>query len=454
MRGSENQSAKDKKICVIGAGVTGLTAAWKLACDGFRVVLLESTLQPGGMLSSFNLGENRIEHIYHHIFTSDSDILDLINKLGLSELLEWFTVKDALYADGRLHPFSTPFDLLRFSSIPLRQRILTGLTVLSASKISRWQDLEDVTAADWLKNNCGRKSFEKIWKPLLQAKFGDDAENVSAVWIWNKFKLRGSSRNANKSIEKLGYLKDSFARLTDALIDSINSNGGQIFYGYTAMGLVHNDDPSGRKYKISCILEDCSSIDLEADAVISTISCRQFSNLSISLSLPEEYRNKLRSVRYKANICMVLRLKRKLSDYYWTTVCDELPFVVAVEHTNMTGFASYGGHIVYLSKYLEVTDPVWTQSDGEIFRTFMKGLRHLHPDFSPHDIMDWRLRRSRYAQPVVLCGYGRYMPETDTPDEGIKLAGMAQIYPEDRGINYAVRLGKSAAASVTDFLNR
>lgn len=451
MSETDKCAEKSKCVCIIGAGITGLTAAWQLSREGYQVVVLESTLQAGGMLSAFNLGSEKIEHIYHHLFTSDFDVLNLIKEIGLSDLVNWYTVKDALHAGGRLYSFSTPLDLMRFSEIPIRQRLLTGLAILKAGRFSQWQNLEDITAAEWLIKNCGQKSFEKLWKPLLQAKFEDDAEKVSAVWIWNKFKLRGGSRSRNSQLEKFGYMKGSFSLLTESLIKSIVTNGGQIRYGHTAMGLIHNDGKTSKKYKVSCILEDCSSIDLDADAVISTISCRQFSNLSISLNLPEEYRNKLRAVRYKANICMVLRLKKSLSQYYWTTICDDLPFVATVEHTNMTGSAQYGGHIVYLTKYLEVTDPVWTQPDSEIYKSFINGLHQIYPEFSTNDIMDWRLRRSRYAQPVVLCGYGTYHPESDTPDEGIKLAGMAQVYPEDRGINYAVRLGRQTAEAVDKY---
>ena len=155
MSESDDRIISGKRVCIIGAGITGLTAAWQLSRNGFEVILLESTLQAGGMLSSFNLGDDRIEHIYHHIFTSDTDVLNLINDMELGTQVNWYTVKDALFSGGRLFPFTTPFDLLRFSKIPFWQRLLTGMTVLKAGRIEQWQDLENTTAAEWLIKNCG-----------------------------------------------------------------------------------------------------------------------------------------------------------------------------------------------------------------------------------------------------------------------------------------------------------
>ena len=239
-----------QNICIIGAGITGLTAAWQLARRGYKVRVLESTLQPGGMLSVFGIGNDRIEHIYHHLFTSDEDALTLLEEMGLIEKLCWHTVRDALFSDGQTVPFSSPLDLLRYKGIPVRQRLLTGLTVLKAGRLKDWTSLERTTACEWLISNCGQKAYNRLWKPLLQAKFDQDADEVSAVWIWNKFKLRGSSRSRNRQAERLGYLRGSFATLTDALIREIELLGGRICYGYTAMGLTRNDTESVNAYQI------------------------------------------------------------------------------------------------------------------------------------------------------------------------------------------------------------
>ena len=182
-----------KQIVVIGAGITGLVAAYRLLRSGFSVVLLESTLQLGGMAASFHLGDQPLEYLYHHIFTSDRYLIDLAEELGIDHELAWYNSREALYINERLYPFVTPLDLVRFREIPFSQRIRTGLTVLHAAGLTEWKALESCTAAEWLSRQGGRQAYEKIWQPLLFAKFEDDAEKVSAVWIWNKFKLRGHS---------------------------------------------------------------------------------------------------------------------------------------------------------------------------------------------------------------------------------------------------------------------
>jgi len=436
-----------QRVCIIGAGLTGLVAASALQSAGYDVVLIESTRSPGGMIASFPVGSERIEYIYHHIFTHDKLLVRLLDTLGLSDRLKWFKPSDALVADGTLHPFSSPLDLLRFPVIPFGQRLRTGLAVLRAARLKDWKKLEDETAAQWLIRNCGSDAYRRLWQPLLRAKFDNDADTVSAVWIWNKFKLRGHSRSHETGAEMLGYLDGSFGLMVDELVRRITARGSQILTGHTAMNISQVSD-TPRRFAVSCILENCATVQVEANAVVATVSSRQFAGMTTSYDWPDTYLRQVNRLSYKGDLCLVLRLRRSLSPYYWTTICDSLPFVVVVEHTNLVGPRGYGGHIIYLSRYLDISDPVWTQSDGEIYRLFIQGLSRLYPHFSAADVIDWRLQRTRCAQPVIGRGYSRQMPAMDTPWSGVKLAGMAQIYPEDRGMNYAVRLGLDAARSV------
>ena len=437
--------ANARQVCIIGAGVTGLTAAYRLMKAGYGVTVIEQNPEPGGMLSSFSVGGSRLEHIYHHIFTSDRYVLDLSQELGLLPDIEWFKPHDALYGNGRLYPFSGPLDLLRCRLMPLTDRIRTGLTVLRAGSLRDFAAIEGQTAAQWLRRQGGDKAYEALWKPLLRAKFDSDADEVSAVWIWNKFKLRGGSRKGGSSRETLGYMKGSFGRIIDRLVEEITAGGGSILTRYTALDISCRE---GGGYAVTCILENCSARTISCDAVIACVAGRQFANITGALRLPAEFLARIASIPYKANICLTLRLHNSLSRYYWTTICDSLPFVVMVEHTNLTGTGPYGGTVVYLSRYLSMTHPLWTSNDDEIFRLFCGSISRLVPGFTIDDIVDWRIKRTRYAQPVIPCGYSSIMATIDTPDPGIKLAGLAQIYPEDRGVNYAIRLAGQAAAAV------
>lgn len=446
---------RNKEVCIIGAGLTGLTCAYRLANDGFKVTVLECNRHPGGMVSSFQMAWEKIEHIYHHIFTSDNYVTELSSELGIEDQIKWLEPRDALYMNGHLYPFTSPLDLIKFKPIPFIERIRTGLSVLKAKAVSDYLSLENQTAKDWLIKESGQKSFDALWNPLLRSKFDDDTDNVSAVWIWNKFKLRGNSRGKSVSKESLGYMNGGFGTLIDSLIKGIESKGGEVLYGYTALNITKfNDDNTCKKrFSISCILEDSSSVAIKSDSVIATLSGIRFVNMTRELDLPTPYITKALNLKYKGDLCMVLRLKKSLSQYYWTTVCDSLPFVVVVEHTNLTGPRKYGGNVVYLSRYLDISDPLWTQSDSEIYKLFCNGLKTMYPDFCPSDVMDWRLTRTRYAQPVISKNYSLHMPEMKTPHDGLFLSGMAQIYPEDRGMNYAIRLANETYDATKEYLN-
>lgn len=447
------QEGTRPRVCVIGAGLTGLTTAYRLACLGYGVTVIECSMTPGGMVSSFSMGWEKIEHIYHHIFTSDEYVKSLLEELSLGEHLQWFLPRNALFTGKRLYPFTSPADLVRFSPIPFTERIRTGLSVLKAAKVQDLKRLESMTAKEWLLKESGRNAFDTLWEPLLRSKFDDDAGKVSAVWIWNKFKLRGSSRKSSIASESLGYMNGGFGTLVNALIKGIEAKGGEIKYGYTALSITKKSrNPHIRKvFNVSCVLEDCSTVVLEADSVVATVSGIRFANMTKDLSLPASYVSKTLNLKYKGDLCMVMRLKKSLSPYYWTTVCDRLPFVVVVEHTNLASLRKYGGHVVYLSRYLDISDPLWTQTDSDIYKLFCKGLAEIYPDFHPSDVKDWRLTRTRYAQPVILKEYSSNMPAMKTPENGLLLAGMAQIYPEDRGMNYAIRLGNEAADAVAGY---
>lgn len=447
--GIETAGRVPKTVCVIGGGVTGLTAAYRLGKAGYLVTVVEQNPEAGGMLSSFYTGGSRLEHIYHHIFTSDTHVRSLADELGLEDQIEWYHPRDALLSGRHLYPFTGPMDLLRFRAIPLWDRIRTGLLVLRAGRMRNFAALEQQTAADWLRRQGGRRAYETLWKPLLRAKFDTDAEEVSAVWIWNKFKLRGGSRKGGKGRETLGYMRGSFGRMVDRLVEEIGAVGGNVLTRTTALDISKRENGG---YAVTCILEDCSARTLSCDAVIACIAGRQFANIAGALRLPREYLEKVTSVTHKANLCLTLRMYHPLTDFYWTTICDSLPFVVMVEHTNLTGTDPYRGAVVYLSRYLGITDPLWTCTDDDIYRLFCGELDRILPSFSSSQVIEWRVRRTRYAQPVVLRDYGQRVAGIDTPDPGVKLAGMAQIYPQDRGVNYAIALAGRAASAVEAYL--
>ncbi|HQD28164.1 NAD(P)/FAD-dependent oxidoreductase [Acetivibrio saccincola] len=426
-------------ICIVGAGATGLVAANELVKKGHKVTIFEAEESHGGLAKTMTIGNEKLEVYYHHIFTGDTEIIKLIDELGLSSELMWLESKNSLYINQKLYPFTSPVDLLLFKELSFVERIKMGMLVFKAKFIKHWKNLENITSKDWIIKNAGNNVYEKVWGPLLNSKFDCDSDKISGTWIWNKFKLRGSTRGKNINKELLGYMKGSFGILYDKLVEKIKEGGGKIYYSSAVDRIQPQEDKTLNVYSNG---KSCNF-----DRVIVTTAPGILNKMDVPLT--KEYREKLSKTKYKANICMILELDVKLSDYYWVAIArKDFPFVLLIEHTNLVKDAGYGSHIVYLSRYLDQKNKMYSMSDEEIQREFIKYLKIMFPNFDKSSIKRVHINRADYAQPVVVQQYSKILPEMKTPVENLFLASMAQIYPEDRGQNYAVRLGIQVADMV------
>ena len=425
------------RVAVIGGGFCGLAAAWELGRLGIRATVLEADSAVGGLAGSFAVGGTRLEKFHHHWFTGDADMMRLIAELGLSDRVETRAARTGTYFARDFFALSTPLDLLRFSPLPLVDRLRLGLLTLRVRRVRDWRALEDRTAADWLRELGGERVWRVVWEPLLRGKFGDLAEEVAAVWFWNKIKLRGGSRG-KRGEERLAYFRGGFAALVDALAEAIRAQGGEVRTGFpVARPIVE----AGRAAGVAG-----PGGTVRADAVIATPAPSVAADL-VAACAPAGYAAALRRIRYLANICVVLELDRPLSDFYWLNVNDPgFPFVGAIEHTNFEPASTYGGRrLVYLSRYLSADDPAWSLPDGETVDFAFAHLRRMFPDLERGSVLAAHVWRARWAQPVVERGHRASIPAARTPLDGLWLANMAQIYPEDRGTNYAVAKGREVA---------
>ena len=436
---SSRTTAGDSRphVAVVGGGFCGLAAAHELGRRGVRATVLERDAEVGGLAGSFPAGGTRLEKFYHHWFTNDVHVMDLIAELGQSTEVVLRPTRTGTYYAHDFFKLSTPLDLLRFSPLPFPDRLRLGLLALRARRVKDWRALEDRTAADWLREMGGERVYRVVWEPLLRGKFGDLAEDVAAVWFWNKLKLRGGSRDRGGG-ERLAYYKGGFAALADRLADAVRTQGGQVRTGVPVQGLqVENG-------KVTGVITPEETVP--ADAVIVTPALPIVAEL-LEPHAPSEYVDSLRRIRYLANLCVVLELDHSLSDLYWLNVNDPgFPFVGVIEHTNFEPASTYAGrHIVYLSRYLPESDALWRMPDEEAVAFTLEHLRRMFPDLTGDRILAAHVWRAQYAQPVVERGYRRLIPATRTPLANLFLATMAQIYPEDRGTNYAIRQGREVA---------
>ena len=425
------------RIAVVGGGLTGMSAALALAGGGTEVVLYEADGTLGGVAGCFEVHGTKLEKFYHHIFTSDTVIARLIERLGLGPRLEWKPTTTSYYAD-RIYRLATPLDLLRFRPLPLLDRVRMGLLVFQARFVGDWRDLEAQTSREWLMAKAGRRVYDTVWGPMLRGKFGSYADEVSAVWIWNKLKLRGGSRG-RAGQEVLGYLRGGFGLMIDALEERLQSLGA-VIHTFAAVRAIER---VGGGYVVAS--EDGSEA---FDEVLVTTAPPLFA--AMVPWMPAEYLARLHAIRYLANVCVVLELEHSLSQVYWLNIGDNgIPFVGLVEHTNLQPPQAYGGaHLVYLTRYCAPDDTYYNMSDTALVEAYVPHLQQVFAQFQQGWIRNAYIWRERYAQPLTARHYSELRHPFATPEKGLWLCSMAQIYPEDRGMNYAVEYGQKVAREI------
>ena len=425
-------------VVVVGAGVAGLTAAYRLAQAGLRPLVLESYPEAGGLARAITVGGEKLDALYHHIFTSDTAYTSLAEELGLSDTIEWLPSRMGFWTEGRLWDFGTPLSLVKFGPLSIADKFRFAWWTLMLQRSRNPAPFEDITAKDWVCRHMGRRVWEKVWAPLFRQKFSTMAEDVAMVWLWGKIALRGRSRSSSGMGERLGYMKGAFIRLVDALQERIVDHGGRILFRTEVRSISEATE--------GCFRVEADQFSCLSRQVLLATPADNALRIAGELMSPEE-REKISALRSTGALCTVLELKQSLSPYYWLNIADaSMPFGGLIEHTNYVPRSRYGNqHILYISNYLFPDDPLFLSPRRSLMESYVPALKRINPDFDESWINKVHHFRAESAQPVVDRGYRRRVPSMETSVPGLVLCTMAQIYPEDRGQNYAVVYGERAA---------
>ena len=436
-----------KQIAIVGGGIAGLTAAYRLAQAGFDITLWERAPKFGGQAGGLDVEGGKLEYFYHHLFQSDAEITRLIQELGIGDRLAWLPSNVGYFADGAIYLLNGAKDLLMLPILPFHDRLRVGLVTAYLQRVRNWKPYEKVTAKAWLTRAMGERAYSRTFGAQLDAKFGRYADEIAMVWFWGKIWLRTTSRRSPLEGEKLGYPIGSFVTIIDALVEGARNSGAKLIAGAGPTELLQNDD--GR-WSVS--FENAEP--QQFDAVIGSVPSPIFARLTPQL--PEDYRKKLLALDYEAAVVVLLEMDRKLSDIYWMNIADPaMPFTAIIEHTNFVAPEYYNGkHYVYLSKYLEPDDPYFTMPEDAVLESYLPHLRKVNKAFERDWISRYWVFRERAAQPIITLDYSERIPDHRTPLTGLYLANTSQIYPEDRGTNYSVRLGNQIATIVRDDLQK
>jgi len=448
---------------VIGAGVAGLVAGHRLAQAGHECDLFERWPGLGGQAATLPVGQGHLlERYYHHLFTSDRHIADLYDELGMPDELEWRPSSVAFFAEGRSWPFNGPLDLLRFRPLSPAARLRMGLAVVLLQRRHRdVRAFEGETAHQWVLRAMGRQAWEKVWGPLLRGKFGDRATDISMSWLWSKLTVRRQIKGEEARQELLGYPRGSWETLYERLQQSIESAGGRVLIDRPARRLARSNGgfaveagaPDSFRAGHDPRRFEAAGIEDGYDAVIATVPNDIFEQLldpQLAEEIGADYLGRLSTIEYHTAFCLLLELDRQFTPFYWTNIADdELPFVGLIEHTNFIEPERYGGRrFLYVANYLEPGHEMLALDPEQLLDLYEPGLRKVNPEFSRAWIKERWLFREPAAQPIVTLGYRERMPPLDTGVPNLILANTTQIYPEDRGTNYSVRLADQAVEAL------
>ena len=421
------------KIAILGAGYSGMAAAWDLKKAGHNVVIYEAADHVGGLASGFKEPhwDWSVEKFYHHWFQSDDAMLGLIRELGLEERVIFPRPLTVMLHRNKWYPFDSILNALLFPGLGWGlNKIRFGFVGLFLRLTKNWQALEKVTAHEWMLKYAGKQVYEQMWQPLLVGKFGPFYRDVNMAWMWARIHARTT---------RLGTFEGGFQKFADLFAEKLRQQGVEIRLG---MGIQFIEKNQAK-------VEVRSGAGVESfDKVLVTTSPNQMAKLCPQL--PESYLKGLLELKSMGAVVMTLSLKRTLSreGYYWFNVPkgEGYPFLALVEHTNFVSSENFGGdHIMYAGDYLELGHEYFSLSDEELLERFIPAFEKFNPEFKRDWVKKVWVHKTNYAQPVPLVGHSKNIPAIQTPIGGLYFASMSQVYPWDRGTNFAVEIGRRAA---------
>jgi len=426
-----------QRIAVLGAGPMGLAVAYQLALDGRQPVLFEADDRVGGMTAAFDFSGLSIERYYHFHCISDHAFLAILDELALTDKVHWVETKMGYWFQEQLQPWGNPVALLKFKGLSLVAKFRYGLHAFLCTKRNDWEPLDHVEATGWIKRWVGKEAYEVLWRRLFDYKFYDYTDNLSAAWIWSRIRRIGRSRYSLFR-EKLGYLEGGSETLLQAMRADIEAHGGEIRLKSPISKVVIED---GKVCGVN-VAEQFEAFD----KVISTIPLPYIPRLMPDL--PTEILEHFRSINNIAVVCVIVKLRKALSEYFWLNTNDpamDIPGLV--EYSNLRPLDD---HIVYVPFYMPGEHPKFAEPDQAFLDKVRRYLKKINPELCDDDFIDLHASRYRYAQPICEPGYLDKLPPVALPVIGLWVADTSYYYPEDRGISESIEFGRKIAKVAVD----
>jgi protoporphyrinogen oxidase len=424
---------RNLKIAIIGAGYGGMAAAWDLKKAGHEVTVFESANFVGGLASGFKEPhwDWSVEKFYHHWFQSDSEMLGLIEELGLKDKVIFPRPLTVMYYKKKWYPFDSIINALRFPGLGFGlNKIRFGFVGLFLRITNNWKALEKVTAHEWMLKWAGKQVYEQMWQPLLIGKFASFYKDVNMAWLWARMHARTT---------RLGTFEGGFQNFANLFAEKLREQGVEI--------RLEAKVESIKREQAGLVVRSEKGAETFDKALVTTSPSLM---AKLSPELPANYLKGLLELKSMGAVVMTLALKHSISDqgYYWFNVPKDegYPFLALVEHTNFVSKDHFGGdHIVYAGDYLELGHEYFSMTDEQLLERFIPAFQKFNPSFSRDWVKKVWVSKTNYAQPIPLVNHSKNVPSIQTPVEGLYFASMSQVYPWDRGTNFAVEIGRKAA---------
>ncbi len=476
-----------QNIAIVGSGFLGMTLALRLAKSGANITLFESASEIGGLASAWEIGDVTWDKHYHVTLTSDSYTRKIVEELGLGDDFNWVETKTGFYTDGELVSMSDTMEFLKFPPLGLISKLRLGATIFYASRVKNWKKLEKISVEKWLTTLSGKKTFEKIWKPLLMAKLGEAYKDTSAAFIWSTIQRMYAARNSGLKKELFGYVRGGYARVLERFGEVLLENGVEIRLNSRidtierlANGKIAVSMASARRHKdvkprvmrqktkyakfqaATAVVPGFSGAfvsepDLRADRVVPfprnaisetfdkvILTCPSNIAAKIIPQLTKFEKQDLENIRYQGIVCASVLMKCSLSKHYVTNITDEAPFTGVIEMSALVDKKEFNRNaLVYLPKYVAPDDELFTKTDDEIQESFLAGLEKMYPHFRRKDVLAFKVSRVRQVFPLPVLNYSRDLPPAKTSVDGVYVVNSSHIVNGTLNVNETVQLAEN-----------
>jgi protoporphyrinogen oxidase len=449
-----------KNIAIIGSGFLGLTLALRLAEAGNQVTVYESATEIGGLAGAWQIGDVVWDKHYHVTLLSDSFTRKIVEEIGLKDEFEWVETKTGFYTDGKLFSMSNTLEFLRFPPLDLISKFRLGATIFYASRVKDWKALEKISVEDWLTKLSGKRTFEKMWKPLLKAKLGEAYKETSAAFIWSTIQRMYAARNSGLKREMFGYVRGGYARVLERFGEHLRGKGVEIRLNSRVEKI---EKMENGKWKVENVEKSKTEIvqqlsaagnslfstfhfplstEKKFDSVILTCPANVAANIVPQLTDTEK--EKLKNIKYQGIVCASVLMKKSLSNFYVTNITDETPFTGIIEMSALVDKTEFGGNaLIYLPKYVAPDDELFEKTDAEIEEIFVSALEKMYSHFKREDVVEFKISRVRNVFPIPTLNYSANVSDVKTSIDNLFIVNSAQITNGTLNVNETIQLAEN-----------